>query len=106
MDYVLDIRTISPHFPGIGRYARNLARALPDQLSPGERLVLLGSKEQIADLRSTIRQPTGAVVCDVSPFDLRQQWRVPRLLRDAALYHSPYYLMPYRAGRGSATPIG
>ena len=99
MDYVLDIRTISPHFPGIGRYARNLARALPDQLSPGERLVLLGSEGQIADLRSAIRQPTGAVACDASPFDLRQQWHIPRLLRDTALYHSPYYLMPYRTGR-------
>jgi alpha-1,3-rhamnosyl/mannosyltransferase len=99
MDYVLDIRTISPHFPGIGRYVRNLARALPDQLSPDERLILLGSEGQIADLRSAIRQPTGAVVCDASPFGLRQQWHIPRLLRCAALYHSPYYLMPYRTGR-------
>jgi glycosyltransferase involved in cell wall biosynthesis len=99
MDYVLDIRTISPHFPGIGRYVRNLARALPNQLAPGERLILLGSEGQIADLRSAIRQPVGAAVCDASPFDLRQQWQVPRLLRRAALYHSPYYLMPYRTGR-------
>jgi glycosyltransferase involved in cell wall biosynthesis len=37
---------------------------------------------------------------DLSPFTLRQQWDVPRLLhrRKATLYHSPYYLMPYRSG--------
>ena len=99
MDHVLDIRTTSPHFPGIGRYVRNLACALPEQLSPGERLMLLGSERQIADLRSAIRQPVGAVACDASPFDLRQQWRMPGLLRGAAVYHSPYYLMPYRAGQ-------
>jgi hypothetical protein len=29
MDYVLDVRTITPHFPGIGRYVHNLACALP-----------------------------------------------------------------------------
>jgi alpha-1,3-rhamnosyl/mannosyltransferase len=36
----------------------------------------------------------------VSPFSLQQQWRVPKQLRDlnATLYHSPYYLMPYRPG--------
>jgi hypothetical protein len=60
---------------------------------------LLGSERQLAHLRSAIRQPVGALICDTSPFDLRQQWRVPRLLRGAALYHSPYYLMPYFPGR-------
>jgi alpha-1,3-rhamnosyl/mannosyltransferase len=36
----------------------------------------------------------------ISPFSLRQQWAVPRLLRQlgAQVYHSPYYLMPYRPG--------
>jgi alpha-1,3-rhamnosyl/mannosyltransferase len=36
----------------------------------------------------------------VSPFSLAQQWIVPGLLRrlGADLYHSPYYLMPYRPG--------
>jgi alpha-1,3-rhamnosyl/mannosyltransferase len=99
MDYVLDVRTITPHFPGIGRYVHNLARALPAQLLPTERLVLLGSAAQIAALRRVIVQPIGEIACDLSPFDLRQQWRVPRLLRGVALYHSPYYLMPYYSGQ-------
>jgi len=36
----------------------------------------------------------------LSPFTLRQQWAIPRILRHlrADLYHSPYYLMPYRPG--------
>ncbi len=43
---------------------------------------------------------TRSVVVNASPFSLRQQWIVPRLLRELAgdLYHSPYYLMPYRLG--------
>ncbi|HUM67390.1 MAG TPA: glycosyltransferase family 1 protein, partial [Chloroflexota bacterium] len=36
----------------------------------------------------------------VSPFNLAQQWQIPRLLRQyqADVYHSPYYLMPYHPG--------
>ncbi|MCZ7667775.1 MAG: hypothetical protein M5U34_11445 [Chloroflexi bacterium] len=34
----------------------------------------------------------------VSPFSLAQQTKIPRLLKNATLYHSPYYLMPYRPG--------
>jgi glycosyltransferase involved in cell wall biosynthesis len=41
-----------------------------------------------------------ALNCAVSPFSLAQQWRVRRVLHSAAaaVYHSPYYLMPYRPG--------
>ncbi len=33
-----------------------------------------------------------------SPFSIAQQWRVPQAVRRLAadVYHSPYYLMPYR----------
>ena len=39
--YVLDARTATPHFPGIGRYVSNLARAMVPLLDPDERLTLI-----------------------------------------------------------------
>ena len=77
--FVLDTRPATAHFPGIGRYVRSLAEALPPLLAEDERLLLLTPSE-------------GA-----GPFSLRQQWEIPLRLRRrrAALYHSTYYLMPY-----------
>ncbi len=96
--YVLDARTATPHFPGIGRYVTSLAQALAPQLRPGERLTLLCHPDHPLPL------PAGGSVqvhpLAVSPFSPAQQWVVPGLLRRLAadLYHSPYYLMPYRPG--------
>ena len=41
LTYILDARTATPHFPGIGRYVTNLARALVPLLTPDERLTVL-----------------------------------------------------------------
>ena len=96
--YVLDARTATPHFPGIGRYVTNLARELVALLAPDERLTLL------YDPAHPLTLPQGDAVqglpVDVSPFSLQQQWVIPRVLRQckADLYHSAYYLMPYRTG--------
>jgi glycosyltransferase involved in cell wall biosynthesis len=96
--YVLDARTATPHFPGIGRYVTNLARALIPQLAPDEHLVVFFDPAYPLDL------PSGDVVhslsVDASPFSLRQQWVIPRLLHqhEADVYHSAYYLMPYVLG--------
>jgi len=40
LTYTLDARTATGHFPSIGYYAVNLARAMAPRLGPGERLVL------------------------------------------------------------------
>ena len=95
LEYVLDARTASPRFPGIGRYVRSLAAALLPQLAPHERLTLLVDPQHPLDLHgaTSLSLPT-------SPFSLSQQWRAPAALRKlkADVYHSPYYLMPYRPG--------
>ncbi len=99
--YALDGRTATPHFPGIGRYVRNLARALLPLLGPDERLLLLHDPRQESDwaLPAEDERLVWAPL-PLSPFDARQQWAVPRLLRahGVAAYHSSYYLMPYRPG--------
>lgn len=99
MRYFLDARTATEHFPGIGRYVSNLARAMAVELQAGEELALLvdGSRPSPWPLpppQAQVRQ----IITAVSPFNLSQQWQIPRLLRQhgAAAYHSPFYLMPYR----------
>lgn len=97
--YCLDIRTATAHFPGIGRYVSNLARAMAAELQEGEELLLLVDSTrpcpwQLPPASENVR----FVATAVSPFSLSQQWRIPQLLRQhqPAIYHSPYYLMPYR----------
>ncbi len=76
--YVLDARTATPHFPGIGRYVANLARALGPRLTSGERLTILYHPEHPLSL---VPQPGVTLVsAAVSPFSLAQQTRLPRLL--------------------------
>jgi alpha-1,3-rhamnosyl/mannosyltransferase len=90
---VLDVRAVSSHFPGIGRVALGLATALGR----------LGRPALLHGLPPDPRLPMPPLEgagCAATHFDLRQQWEVPRLLRrlGARLYHSPYYLVPYRPG--------
>ncbi|MGB9872473.1 MAG: glycosyltransferase family 4 protein [Anaerolineae bacterium] len=100
--YILDARTATGHFPGIGRYVTNLARAMAPLLGPEERLILLRDPSSPSpwDLVSLVGERARVVDVPYSPFSLRQQWALPRLLARlrADLYHSPYYLMPYRPG--------
>jgi alpha-1,3-rhamnosyl/mannosyltransferase len=115
--YVLDARTATPHFPGIGRYVTSLARALAPLLSADERLILPHDPAHPPALPSSAAVQLLPVAA--SPFSLRQQWLIPCLLqrliaggqgsvahrpfaighsRSAIVYHSAYYLMPYAAG--------
>jgi glycosyltransferase involved in cell wall biosynthesis len=100
VNFCLDARTVHPHFPGVGRYALNLARGVATCLEPSERLMVL--RDPAGAPRRDFPDADAVQVVDValSPFTLRQQWMIPRLLRrlDAQLYHSPYYLIPFRPG--------
>lgn len=96
--YVLDARTVTPRFPGIGRYVRSLAAELPNLLAADEQLTILRPPAGETAFPENPAGSTAALVSDLSPFGLRQQVAVPRMLRTADVYHSPYYLMPYRPG--------
>lgn len=100
--YALDARTATDHFPGIGRYVSNLAQAMAAQLGDDERLLILldPGRPSRWTLPEKPRSQVEHAAIRASPFSLRQQWLVPRLLGryDADVYHSPYYLMPYRPG--------
>ena len=94
---VLDARTATDHFPGIGRYVVNLAGALK-RIAPDLDLMLL--RDQSASAQRLSLPDLPALDCATSPFAPAQQWRVRSILRQphAALYHSAYYLMPYAPG--------
>jgi len=102
MNFCLDARAATDHFPGIGRYVANLAQAMIPLLGRDEGLILLRDPTQPSrwDLTTLAGKRTQVVDVPLSPFTLRQQWAIPRALRrlEADLYHSTYYLMPYRPG--------
>lgn len=97
LSVILDARTANDHFPGIGRYVASLARALMELEEAPELTLLVDPRAQPGRLQLP---PLPTLPCPASPFSLRQQWLAPRLLRTAHVhvYHSPYYLMPYRPG--------
>lgn len=94
MHVVVDARTLSARFPGIGRYVSNLLRALTTELGPGERISALAMPDTDLPLGIT---PIEALD---TPLSLTQQRSVPKALErvDADVYHSPYYMMPFRPG--------
>ena len=102
MRIALDLRTATDHFPGIGRYAKNLAGAMVPLLGEGDQVLFVCQPGQ--SVLPNSRESTGerVLVAEVpsSPFSLSQQWSVPAVLRrhGASVYHSLYYLMPYGPG--------
>ena len=81
-----DARTIGDHYPGIGRYAFGLRAAL------GERVDVTIIDPSLRNTRFPITGPTR------TSLGVRSLWAqidVPLILRDADLYYSPYFLMPY-----------
>jgi len=92
MPIVLDARTATDHFPGIGRYVVNLVQALA-KIEPDLDISLLYDPFAAATRLSLPDLPRTA--CPVSPFSVRQQWVVPGQLRrmGATLYHSLYYIV-------------
>jgi glycosyltransferase involved in cell wall biosynthesis len=94
---VLDARTATDHFPGIGRYVTHLSQALA-RIAPDLGLTLIYDPSAPAARLTLPDLPR--IACSASPFSMQQQWIVPRMLRQAGatLFHSPYYLMPYLPG--------
>ena len=121
--YILDARTATPHFPGIGRYVHNLIQNLPEQLTGEESLCVLlpsvaAGAAQAMPWGTQLPPALARISSPATPFGLAQQWQVPRLLRAyvneqarpskqpaRALYHSTYYLMPYRPGLATVLTV-
>ncbi len=109
MRICFDARCVQQHFPGIGRYAIGLVRAMQPLLGEDDELVLLRDPRAASHWDLAAWRGDRVTIWDVplSPFSLRQQWQLPHLLRrrHVELYHSPYYLMPYRPGVAGVVSI-
>jgi alpha-1,3-rhamnosyl/mannosyltransferase len=97
MRVIMDARTVSDRFPGIGRYVVSLAGALRT-VAPELSLTLLCEGQEPAGRLALPDLPR--IACPASPSGLRQQWKVRSALRqsEAEVYHSPFYRMPYLPG--------
>lgn len=97
----IDGRYINDHFPGIARYTFSLVDALA-QVAPQQSFVLLHNPS-LADTRFGVErlgrhENVELVRAEVPTFSLYEQWKLPRLARARSLevFHSPYYIKPYR----------
>jgi glycosyltransferase involved in cell wall biosynthesis len=104
MRIVIDVRTISDHFPGMGRYTYHLVRALARQIGRDE-LILL-SNPALANTRFDIEpialNPNVRIVTtDTKPLSFNEQWRLPRELRRLMpeVMHFPQPVIPFAAPR-------
>jgi alpha-1,3-rhamnosyl/mannosyltransferase len=78
-----------------------LGKAMTTQLLPNEDLLFLQNHKETSrhqQVLQSINYKTIVMKTAVSPFSMRQQWVIPQQLKHhkATVYHSPYYLMPYR----------
>ncbi len=91
---VFDARSVTDHYPGIGRYGSGLTQALAELHEV--RLTLLVDPRAVSTFHSLPDIERVPIAC--GPTSLSQQWVIPGVLRSlrADVYHSPYYLMPYR----------
>ena len=97
--FLLDGRSATDHFPGIGRYVSNLAQALVPLLGNDENLIILRDPTRPSQWQLPAASDK-VIILDtaVSQFSLQQQWQIPQLLKTHTIscYHSPYFIMPYR----------
>lgn len=94
MRVVVDARTAIPHFPGIGRYVSNLL----ESMARLEEDLSLHIIKPPPSRGSFVLPDLPATLVPDSAFSFRQQLVLPRIVRNIkpSLYHSPYYMMPYR----------
>lgn len=109
MNVFFDGRVIQDHFPGIGRYAWNLLKALPKQLAPEDRVTVLhdpsakNTRYDIAALASP-GDPRVALVRTHAPiFGPSNALRNPA--PHGAVSHFPYYVRPYVGPRPTVTTL-
>ncbi len=110
MRYGLDARTITEHYPGIGRYVYHLAGALADA-APDDTLVLLLNRRQDNrryDLSALWERPNVELAwANARPVSPTEQAEIPWLARRLRLdlLHSPYYVKPYALPVPSVTTV-
>ncbi|MDD5708128.1 MAG: glycosyltransferase family 1 protein [Kiritimatiellae bacterium] len=96
MHVVFDASAATPHFPGIGRYVRELAGALPPLLRDGEHLSLLFPDGVAAPVLESGAAQVRMVRVPPHVFSARAHFRVRKLIASLApdVVHAPYVTCP------------
>ncbi len=104
MQTIIDIRTASDHFPGIGRYTYHLVHELAR--SKDREQLLLISNPQLTNTRFDIgtlaaESRVRLVITDARPFTAQEQLHLPGELRKLSpdVIHFPYLIMPFASPR-------
>ena len=97
---VLDGRVINDHFPGIGRYAFDLAAALAQHGDVHITLLYNPTAPSTRyDLAALVELAPAITLCPISiaPFTVAEQARIAPVARSlgAQVWHSLYYVMPF-----------
>jgi glycosyltransferase involved in cell wall biosynthesis len=93
MNIGIDARVI--HFPGIGRYLRNLLEGLA-AMGTEDRFILYLSRSEGRDALPSNLDGQFAVRMLPDTFSLKEQWIVPRAAAEDRLdvFHTPHYVVP------------
>lgn len=113
MKILFDGRVIQDHFPGIGRYAFNLALALRDLLRPEDALEILAPREakntrydlnELSGHGNATGQTARSSLTSIPVFSPRTMLgRLPSSPHDVA--HFPYYIRPLAWPKPSVTTL-
>ena len=97
---VLDARLVNESPSGIGVYATEMLRRMP-QLAPDLRFLAIFRSETIRDkaLGGDVPDNASSAIIPYGPFSPKSQLLIPSFLRraGAALFHTPHFVMPYLA---------
>ena len=109
MNIIFDARVIQDHFPGIGRYAYNLLKHLPDHLRENDSITaLIDSRARSVNLDVHALQHERITFVDhrVRFFDPRNLLP-PTGVSDTkdSLYHFTYYVRPHLVRRPTVTTL-
>jgi glycosyltransferase involved in cell wall biosynthesis len=102
MRIVIDARTISDHFPGIGRYTYNLVCSLAQQMEKDEMVLLSNPAPANTRFDMAAIGPGSKVRIEhtsARPLTLLEQVQLPGELKKLmpAVTHFPYSIMPFAA---------
>lgn len=97
MKVVFDGRTIADRYPGIGRYAFGLARALTAHIE----VELITDPEAVNTRYDLASIAATRLAVRARPGSLAAQWLIPRAAAQsrAEIYHSPFYMMGFYFSR-------
>ncbi len=98
---VIDIRVTQGGYPGIGRAAEGLVRAMLDRQSPHRFSLLYRPRAPLsAELRAAVRHPHRLLPTMAALRSGRDQWETPLRLKQARadLYHAMYFARALRPG--------